>query len=35
MIIKKIILENFQCYYDIKEFDLKPGLNIILGDNGD
>jgi DNA sulfur modification protein DndD len=35
MIIKKIILENFQCYYDINEFDLKLGLNIILGDNGE
>lgn len=35
MIIKSVILENFQCYYDKKEFCFKPGLNIILGDNGE
>jgi DNA sulfur modification protein DndD len=35
MIIKKIILENFLCYYGLKEFELSKGLNIILGENGE
>lgn len=33
MLIKKIVLENFQCYYGIKEFKISKGLNIILGAN--
>jgi len=35
MIIKSVILENFQCYYGKKEFQFSSGLNIILGDNGE
>jgi len=35
MIIKKITIENFLCYYRIKEFELSDGLNIILGENGE
>ncbi len=35
MYIKSIILENFQCYYDVNPFELANGLNIILGDNGE
>lgn len=35
MIIKKIFIENYLCYYGIKEFELSDGLNIILGENGE
>lgn len=35
MIIKKVTIENYLCYYGMKEFDLSPGLNIILGENGE
>jgi DNA sulfur modification protein DndD len=35
MIIKKITIENFLCYYDVKEFELSDGLNIVLGENGE
>lgn len=35
MIIKKITIENYLCYYDIKVFELSDGLNIILGENGE
>jgi DNA sulfur modification protein DndD len=35
MIIKKITIENFLCYYGVNEFNLAEGLNIILGDNGE
>ena len=35
MIIKEIIIENYLCYYGIKEFNLSEGLNIILGENGE
>lgn len=35
MIIDKIIIENFLCYYNKKEFKFSEGLNIILGDNGE
>lgn len=35
MIIKKITIENFLCYYGIKEFELSDGLNIVLGENGE
>ncbi|MFK7946304.1 MAG: AAA family ATPase [Saprospiraceae bacterium] len=35
MIIKKVIIENFLCYYDKKEFVFADGLNIILGENGE
>ena len=35
MIIKKIIIENYLCYYDDNIFELSDGLNIILGENGE
>jgi len=35
MIIKKVTIENFLCYYGIKEFQFSKGLNIILGENGE
>ena len=35
MIIKKVTIENFLCYYGIKEFNFSKGLNIILGENGE
>lgn len=35
MIIKKIIIENYLCYVGYKEFELSPGLNIVLGENGE
>lgn len=35
MIIKKISIENYLCYYDVNEFELSDGLNIILGENGE
>lgn len=35
MIIKKVTIENYLCYYDVKKFDLSYGLNIFLGENGE
>jgi DNA sulfur modification protein DndD len=35
MIINKLTLNNFMCYYDHKSFEFADGLNIILGHNGD
>ena len=35
MIIKKVTIENFLCYYGAKEFTFSKGLNIILGENGE
>lgn len=35
MIIKKVTIENFLCYYGIKDFEFSTGLNIILGENGE
>jgi DNA sulfur modification protein DndD len=35
MIIKKLSLNNFLCYYGNKTFEFSDGLNIILGHNGD
>ncbi len=35
MIINKLTLNNFMCYYDHKAFEFSNGLNIILGHNGD
>ena len=35
MNIKKISIENYLCYYNVKEFELSNGLNIILGENGE
>lgn len=35
MIIKKITIENYLCYFEVKEFELSSGLNIILGENGE
>jgi DNA sulfur modification protein DndD len=35
MIIRKIQIENYLCYYDANTFELSEGLNIILGENGE
>lgn len=35
MIINKLSLNNFMCYYGCKSFEFADGLNIILGHNGD
>lgn len=35
MIIRKIQIENYLCYYDSNLFELSGGLNIILGENGE
>lgn len=35
MIINKLSLNNFMCYYNCKSFEFAQGLNIILGHNGD
>lgn len=35
MIIRKIQIENYLCYYDSNTFELLDGLNIILGENGE
>ncbi|MCB1115690.1 MAG: AAA family ATPase [Chlamydiia bacterium] len=35
MIIRKIQIENYLCYYDNNTFELSKGLNIILGENGE
>jgi len=35
MIIKKIQIENFLCYYNEKSFHFEDGLNIILGENNE
>ncbi|REA58217.1 hypothetical protein DSL64_21665 [Dyadobacter luteus] len=35
MIIRKIQIENYLCYYDSNIFELSEGLNIILGENGE
>jgi DNA sulfur modification protein DndD len=35
MIIKRIIVENYLCYYDSNSFELANGLNIVLGENGE
>ena len=35
MIIKKIQIDNYLCYYDSNTFELSEGLNIILGENGE
>lgn len=35
MIIRKIYIDNFLCYYDTNLFELSEGLNIILGENGE
>lgn len=35
MIIRKIQIENYLCYYDSNTFELSEGLNIILGENGE
>lgn len=34
MIIREVIISNYQCYYDEKKFDFTKGSNIILGKNG-
>lgn len=35
MKIKKLVLENYLCYYGKNEFIFKDGLNLILGRNGE
>lgn len=35
MIIKKVQIENYLCYFDNNIFELSEGLNIILGENGE
>lgn len=35
MIINKLTLNNFMCYYSLKSFEFANGLNLILGHNGD
>ena len=35
MIIRKIQIDNYLCYYDTNIFELTEGLNIILGENGE
>lgn len=35
MIIKKIQIDNYLCYYETNTFELSEGLNIILGENGE
>lgn len=35
MIIKKLEIENYLCYYDKSIFELSKGLNIIIGENGE
>jgi DNA sulfur modification protein DndD len=35
MIIKKIQIENYLCYYSINTFQFEDGLNIILGENNE
>jgi len=35
MVIRKIQIENYLCYYDSNTFELSGGLNIILGENGE
>ncbi|QJP33315.1 AAA family ATPase [Nonlabens sp. Ci31] len=35
MIIKKIQIDNYLCYFDTNTFELSEGLNIILGENGE
>lgn len=35
MIIRKVTIENYLCYYGVKELELSDGLNIILGENGE
>ena len=34
MIIQKIVINNFMCYYGYNEFEFTEGLNVIIGDNG-
>ncbi|QQX76001.1 MULTISPECIES: AAA family ATPase [Aequorivita] len=35
MIIKKIQIENYLCYYSINTFQFEDGLNIVLGENNE
>lgn len=35
MIIDKLTIENYQCYFGLKTFEFSDGLNIILGENGE
>ena len=35
MLINKIQIDNFGCYYELNEFKLSAGLNLILAGNGE
>ena len=35
MLVKKLVLNNFQCYFGKNVFEFTNGLNIILGENGE
>ena len=35
MIIKKIQIDNYLCYFGTNPFELSEGLNIVLGENGE
>lgn len=35
MIISKIVIRNFRCYYGENVFNIKDGLTLIIGDNAD
>ena len=35
MIIKEITIENFLCYHGSKRIAVEPGLNVLLGENGE
>jgi len=34
MILTKVFLKNFMCYYDENTFEFSEGINVVIGDNG-
>ena len=34
MIIKKLTIHNFQCFYETNEISFKEGLNLLIGHGG-
>jgi len=34
MILTKVFLKNFMCYYDENIFEFSEGINVVIGDNG-
>ncbi|MFY0697656.1 MAG: AAA family ATPase [Balneola sp.] len=34
MILKKVQLTNFMCYYEENDFEFSEGINVVIGDNG-